>query len=71
MWITIGILAGIVFLNTMLLWVLYYRMRAAEAFLMVMSAVVLGGHDQDEIRDYIKSQIDHPAGRKLPKNGAN
>lgn len=68
MWLAIGIIGGFVFADTILLWVLLYRIRAAEAFLMIISGVVLQAFSVDDLVSYIKSKGDHPAGKQLPKD---
>lgn len=67
MWVAIGVLAGVVFTDTILLWVLLWRLRAAEAFLMIISGVVLQSYSVSDLVDYLKSRTDHPAGKQLPE----
>ena len=65
MWVVIGILGGVVFTDTALLWILLYRLRWAETFLMVISSVILGNAQTEELTQYLRSRFDHPAGKKI------
>ena len=60
MWTAIGILGGVVFTDTLLLWILLFRLRWAESMI-----VLLGTAQADEFVHYLKSRGDHPAGKKL------
>ena len=60
MWIAIGILGAIVMMDTLLLWILMFRLRWAESMI-----VILGTAQSDEFVHYLKSRGDHPAGKKL------
>ena len=63
MWIAIGILGGFVFMDTLLIWILMFRLRWAEAMIVMLSTA-----QSEEIIDYLKSRTHHPAGKKL-QNG--
>lgn len=69
MWVAIGVIGGVVFTDTILLWILLYRLRAAEQFLMILSGVVLQSATMDALTEYLKSRGNHPAGKKLPEEG--
>jgi hypothetical protein len=69
MWVAIGVIGGVLFTDTILLWVLLYRLRAAEQFLMIISGVVLQSASMDALAEYIKSRGNHPAGKQLPNEG--
>ena len=60
MWVAIGILGGVVFADTMVLWILMFRLRWAEAMI-----VMLGTAQSEEIVHYLKSRSHHPAGKKI------
>jgi hypothetical protein len=66
-WTIIGVLAGIQFASIILLWILTYRIRGAEAFLMILSGVVLQSYGVEELKEYLKSRRDHPAGKQIPE----
>jgi hypothetical protein len=69
MWIWIVVFAAIQFSTIILVWILAYRIRAAEAFLMILSGVVLQSYGVNELKEYLKSRGDHPAGKRLPEGG--
>jgi len=67
MWTAIGIIGGVTFTNMILGWVLLYRLRGAESFLMILSGVVLHSYGVDALKEYLRSRKDHPAGKQLPE----
>lgn len=66
MW-TIVVIGVVTFANTIILWSTLYRIRNAEAFLMILSGVVLQSYDVDILAEYLKSRSSHPAGKRLPE----
>lgn len=61
--IVIGVIAGS---SLGLLVITLIRLRALESFVLLLSVVVLGEKDKDEVLDYLRARLAHPAGRKLP-----
>lgn len=68
MQLAIALIGVLAFTELLLIWVLYYRMRAAESFLMILSGVVLHEQAMENLTNYIKSRSDHPAGKRRGDN---
>lgn len=68
MWVAIGILAGVVFTDTFLIWVLMWRLRTLEDFMGILSGVVIGQATNEALAQYLKSRTDHPAGKKIRRH---